>query len=247
MRKIRRCFTPACVTVAIMVTAACSSYQDRVAPIPFPSLQSERVRVEGAYIVARSYVNKDHAKRAFGYDVRGAGLLPIRVVIENQGAHPVKLVGEQSFLIDRGGQAWPLLTADQAYDRVQRATEIGNVLRGGARPGVIGGLGGAIAGLAIGIVSGQNIADTAAKGAAVGAGVGAIGGGLRAVEQSAYVISDSLAQQTLRNERIMPGALAYGYLFYPGRNEATSAAQLRLAIEANGQTRVVVLPLKEAE
>lgn len=238
-----RPYRPAIGGLLALLLAACSSYRDRVAPIPLPSQQPEAVRVEGAVLVARAYLDGRRARQAFGFDIRGAGLLPVQLVIDNQSAGPIRIVGAQSFLIDREGQAWPLLSANQAYDRVQGSTELGSTLRSAARPGFLGATAGAIAGLAIGILTGQDAGEAAARGAAVGAGAGAIAGGLRGREDTALQIGNDLAQRSLRNQKVEPGQLAHGYLFFPGKNEASSAIQLRLALEANGRVRVVSLPL----
>jgi hypothetical protein len=56
-------------------------------------------------------------------------------------------------------------------------------------------------------------------------------------------ISDDFAQQSLRNRRFQAGQLAYGYLFFPGKNEATSAKELRLGLDIGEQARIVKLPL----
>jgi hypothetical protein len=52
-------------------------------------------------------------------------------------------------------------------------------------------------------------------------------------------ISDDFAQQSLRNRRVQAGQLAYGYLFFSGKNEATSAKELRLGLDIGEQARIV--------
>lgn len=78
-----------------------------------------------------------------------------------------------------------------------------------------------------------------AKGAAVGAGIGAIYGGGRRNESLDSEIRYDLQRHSLRNEIVRKGELAYGYLFFPGKDEAESAQALRLGLQLNGKHRVV--------
>lgn len=77
----------------------------------------------------------------------------------------------------------------------------------------------------------------------VGGAAGAIGGGASRYRNLDRGIREDLEQKSLRIQRIPEGDLAYGYLFFPGRDEAQSAQRLRLALEVGGESRVVELPL----
>jgi hypothetical protein len=68
---------------------------------------------------------------AFGFNIRKAGLLPVRFVIDNQAQARVSVYSAQTFLLDCEGQAWPLLTSEQAYDRVKGYVEAGETVAGG--------------------------------------------------------------------------------------------------------------------
>ena len=63
------------------------------------------------------------------------------------------------------------------------------------------------------------------KGAVVGASISAIYGGERR-----HKTLDSEIHHSLRNEKVDKGELAYGYLFFPGKNETTSARAFRLGL-----------------
>nr|WP_305906971.1 hypothetical protein [Methylomarinum sp. Ch1-1]MDP4519686.1 hypothetical protein [Methylomarinum sp. Ch1-1] len=148
-------------------------------------------------------------------------------------------------MIDREQQAWPLLTQQQAYSRVEDEVEIGETLMGAARPSLMLGAAGAVVGFAIGVLSGESLGETIAKGAAVGASVGALYGGAARHREYDDEIRQDLMRNSLRNERVKPGELAYGYLFFPGRDEAESVSVLRLGVTVGKQQHIVTIPLFE--
>ncbi len=233
----------------VLTLSACSTYTDRVAPVPLPSLQPDHVEVDGVLISAYPYVNDDEAEAALGFDARSAGMLPVRFVIDNQSEQRVRVNPEQTFLIDQQGQAWPLLSTDQAYNRVKNKVEIGETFKGAATSAVLAGAAGAVAGLAIGILSGGNIAKIMGKGAAVGASIGAIGGSASRYGTLDGELRNDLYQKTLENKTIRQGELAYGYLFFPGSSdESLSANALRLSLRIGRKSppRIVTLLLRQS-
>lgn len=239
------CWTLRCGAgmLAAMVLVACTTYQDRVAPVPLPETSPNRVEVGGAKLLAQSYAAPEQARTALGFDARGAGLLPIRFVIDNQSDEIVQVLPGQTFLIDRQGQAWPLLSAEQAYQRVEGAVDLSETVRGAAKPGLLLGTAGAIAGAAIGVVTGENVGDIALRGATAGAALGTIGGGAEAYQSAGAQIRDDLAAKSLRNRGVKPNELAYGFLFFPGKDEAQSVRELRLGLKVGAIERIVTLRL----
>lgn len=225
--------------------SGCATYDDRVAPVPLPTAFSQHVNVAGALIAATPYVDADKAEAVFGFDIRSAGLLPVRLVIDNQSDTAVVIQAQQTFLIDKQEQAWPLLTQRRAYRRVEEKVEIGETLLGAAKPSLMLGAAGAVAGFAIGVLTGENLGETIAKGAAVGAGAGALYGGAARHQEYDDEIRQDLLHNSLRNERIKPGELAYGYLFFPGKDEAESATALRLGLAVGDKQHIVTIPLFE--
>lgn len=226
-----------------LLSSSCATYSDRVAPVPLPESQPRHVEVEGVKLLAQAYVEPESAQSALGFDARKAGLLPVRFVIDNQAQEKVYVTPGQTFLIDGEGQAWPLLTAEQAYNRVKGHVEIGETVAGAAKPAGLLGAAGALVGAAVGVVTGENVGTAAAAGAAAGVALGGVGGGAYANREIGRKISDDLAQKSLRNSRVEAGELAYGYLFFPGRDEAKSAKELRLGLQIGSQERVVKMPL----
>ena len=226
------------------ILSGCSTYQNRVTPIPWPSAQADVINVSDVLIVAQAYLDKKQAKKRFGFDIRDAGLLPVRLVIDNQAQNEVRVIPHQTFLIDARGDAWPLLSADQAYRRVRGKIVIGETLEGLGTPALLMGGAGALAGFALGILVGENVGDAALKGAAVGASIGTLSAGAVNFSNLEGEIRRDLGRESLRNQRIGKGELAYGYLFFPGKNEAESAHFLRLSLHINGAPQIVEIPLR---
>lgn len=158
----------------LWMTLACSTYKEQVQPVTIPEYQPQKVEILGAYITAEAYVNKDAAEKHFGFDIRGAGILPVQVVIHNKGKHTLIIDSSQTLLIDDKGQGWPLLNFDQVYSRIKDKVDIGETAKGAVKPSILGAAAGAIVGAAIAIVSNENVGEGAGKGAAVGAAAGAL-------------------------------------------------------------------------
>src|SRR5918992_4402356 len=136
--------------LAIMALSACATYGERVAPVPLPGVQAGHIDIQGAKMPAKAFADDREAHKALGFDIRGAGLLPVRLVIDNQNPGAVSVAPDQTFLIDTEGQAWPLLTAEQAYQRVRSHVELGETAKSTGKPAVLlgtaGGPGGAARG-----------------------------------------------------------------------------------------------------
>jgi hypothetical protein len=229
--------------LSLFVLAGCASYGHRVSPVPLPGTQPEHVTVNDVEMLAVAFLDAKTAEDRFGFDVRGSGLLPVQLIIDNQGMQKVSINSEQTFLIDQSGQAWPILSAEEAYQRVKGHVEMGETAKGTVKPAVLLGAAGALAGFAVGIISGQDIGESVGKGAVLGGTVGALAGGTAAYATASEKIRTDLAQRKLSNRPVEPGQLAYGFLFFPGRKEATSVQQLRLAITIGQELHVLNLLL----
>lgn len=219
------------VAAAMMfASAGCVSYKSQEVSFRPPSAYPNVQIVSGAQIAASAYADKGAAKQAFGFDVRAAGLLPIQVIIDNGGRHPLSVLPEQTFLVDDEGNFWNLLDNRTAYQRVEQSSEYARIGKGAGKGSLLGAAGGAVVGAAIGILTGENVGDTIMKGAAVGAAGGAVIGGTEAgtSDEGGRQISRDLANKDLKNQAVQPGSLGRGFLFFPG--EAPSAASLRLQL-----------------
>jgi hypothetical protein len=231
---------------ALLVAGGCSTaYQAKPLPFKAPSAYANAQQVEGATVAAEAFVDPKKAEEAFGFDVRAAGFLPVQVVFDNLGTHPLEIVGGQSFLEDAQGNLWPILDRNTAYERATKYSQTKEVFKEGAYHGFLGATAGALIGAAVGIVTGENVAVAAGKGAAVGAATGATLGGAKGYlsDDARRTITDDLRQKSLQNKPVEPHSIAYGFLFFPG--EATSAKQLRLQVRETdtGVVQVVTFNL----
>jgi hypothetical protein len=237
------CGTGRLLTVALLLVVAVScTYKERVAPIALPETSANMVTVgDGLKISALAFTDPQAARNAFGFDARRAGLLPVQVTFQNDSSRAVTVNPSQTFLIDSDRNAWPILPRSKAYERTKGFVEVGETLKGAAKPSLLLGAAGAVAGLAVGIVTGEDIAEAVGKGAALGAAGGAIAGGASSYATAGERIKEDLATMSLREETILPQQIAYGVLFFPGepKEEAAGAAELRLAL-VHGETPQVV-------
>jgi hypothetical protein len=217
-------------------------------PLPFklPSAYPNSQEIAGAVIAARAYTEPGEAKEKFGFDIIGAGMLPVEVVIDNRGIHPLEINASQTFLEDRSDNLWPILARNYAYERATKFTETHETFKGVAQSSLLGAAAGAAIGLAIGILTRQNVAEAIGKGAVVGGVGGGIVGGVKGsgnADEARHVVMEDLRQKSLQARSIMPNDLSYGFIFFPG--EAKTAKQLRLKIEEKdtGKTFTILLAL----
>ncbi len=240
-----RCFRVILVFMILFFFAGCASYETKVVPLKLPAAYPNATEVAGAAIAAQVYGDKKEAEAAFGFDIMGAGLLPVRVIFDNKGKHPIDIVAGQTFLVDVENNLWPVLEERLAYDRISKKTELGRVAPEAGKYGGLAGIAGGVIGAAIGIVSGRNVADAAMKGAALGAAAGiSLGGakGLSDTDVQAKIRSD-LDKRSLENRSVKPGEFAHGFIFFPG--EAKKAVELRLRIKEvdTGKSHSLIMKL----
>jgi hypothetical protein len=224
----------------------CAPYTRQVVPFKMPATYSNMTQVAGMQIGAMAYTDPNQGRNAFGFDIRGAGLLPVQVVIDHKGASAIEINPGQTFLVDHQNNLWPVLDKRLAYERVARYNQMIEVHTNAARTGFLGATVGAMIGAAIGIVTNQPVGDAAIKGAAVGGTAGAISGGASALDPnnpSYRNISEDLRNKSLESRPIRPMEIVHGFIFFPG--EASSAKELRLQFSEIGTGRFlnVALPL----
>lgn len=221
------------ILLIIFATAfsACQSYERRVVPAKLPSAYPNATEVAGATVAARVYDDRQEAEALYGFDIVGAGVLPVQVVFDNRGKHPLLIVPDQALMVDEQNNIWPVLDANLAYERISKKTQLGQIAPQAAKGGVLAGLAGATIGAAIGVVTGTSIGRAAGMGAAAGAAAGAVTGGAQGYfdRQPQAKIREDIQKRTLENKAIKANELAYGFLFFPG--EAAKAKELRIRIK----------------
>lgn len=234
------------VFVAFTSAACARGYQAQPVPFKLPSSYDNVQQLAGVSLAAEAYADGKKAQRAFGFDARGAGLLPVQVVFDHQGERAMRINPGQTFLEDAEGNLWPVLQDHFAYERVTKYVETNEMFREGAYRGAVGAMAGAVVGAAIGVVTGD-FGEAVGKGAAIGAGAGAVLGGAKGAtvdaDDARHRVMDDFYDKSLENDAIEPGMIAYGFIFFPG--EAKSARRLRLQLTdaENGDAHTVTLSL----
>ena len=207
---------------------SCTSYKTQYVGFRPAADYPNNVAAGGLTIGAEAYADRTAAKKAFGFDVKKAGLLPVQVVMDNRSGNTVQVVLDQTFLVDDNNRYWNLISNRAAVERVTKATQSGEIFAGAAKGAGWGAVTGAVLGAAFGVATGESVAEAAGKGAAVGAAGGAVYGGAKegTDPKQSRTIDDDLWDKGLEGKNIPDQSLANGFLFFPA--EAQSARELRL-------------------
>jgi hypothetical protein len=232
------------ILMLALTFTGCESYKQQVVPFKLPTAYSNVTSVADAQIAAQAYDDPKQAEEAFGFDIRGAGILPVKVVFDNTGKHSLEILTDQTFLVDSDNNLWPILDQNMAYNRISRKTELGKVAPEAAKSALLAGAAGAIIGAAVGIVTGRGIGEALGKGAAIGAAAGATIGGTRGLtDQDVQMqIREDLDTRSLKRRAIRPQQVAHGFIFFPG--EAKNAREIRLFLRATDTGKTYLLNMK---
>ncbi len=235
----------AAILIGAVAAAGCTRYQQKPVPIRLPSAYPNAVEAFGATVAAEVFADSARAKEAFGFDILGAGVLPVQVVFDHQGSDPIQIVADQTFLIDPQQQLWNILSREMTYSRLEKSSEWGEIAPEAGKGAVLGAAAGAIVGAAVGIVTGSNVLSTTGKGAAVGGAGGAVLGGAKGYEGSdtRSAIREDLRTRSLENKPIPPQSLSQGVLFFPAEAQAGRLLRIQLRNTTTGETKIVNLGL----
>ena len=236
----------ASLLVLFLVLSGCTGYKSQYVPFKAPEVYANHNEVAGVSLGCEAYPDRKDAQKAFGFDIRGAGLLPVQLVLDNKSGQSVEIDNSQSFLVDGAGGLWPVVPNSVAFERMETSTQLASFFGKSAGKGaLIGAAAGGILATALGIVSGSNLAAYLGKGAAMGGAAGAVIGGTSELgsPERGQRISDDLREKGLEGKVIPDKYLANGFLFFPG--EAKSVKELRLLWREreSGLLRRATLPL----
>jgi len=231
------------VFVCCNMLAACTTYERQMVPFKMPESIPNAVSFDGAIIGARIFTETE-AREAFGFDIMSAGIFPVQVSFDNKSEHSIKIITDQTFLVDEESNVWPILDQTMAYDRLVKNTELGKVAPEAVKAALLLGAAGAAIGAAVGIVTATSVSVAVGKGAAIGAAAGLTVGGARGMDNTdvKYKIKEDLQSRSLQFRAIKKGELAYGFIFYPG--EIKSAKVLRLQLRASETGQIATFNMK---
>lgn len=231
------------IVAAAVIVGCTTAYQSKPLPFKTADAYGNATRVAGTTVGAEAYHDRRTASETFGFDVIGAGMLPVMVVVDNRSGHTFQIAAEQSFLEDAAGNLWPVLGRQVARERATRYSRTGEILKEGAYGGFWGAAGGGLVGAAVGVVDGSNVGEALGKGAAMGAAAGAVLGGAKGYGQNraGQSIEEDIQARSIENVAIAPGDLAHGLLFFPA--EAGEARILRLQLRQSTTGRAYTVRL----
>ncbi len=227
--------------LGILLVGCSTAYKVKPMAFKMPSEYNNVTVIGNAHVAAKAFTDKAEAQEAFGFDILGAGMIPVQVIFDNQGLYSLEINGSQTFLEDQAGNLWPILNSRIAYERAAKYSQSKGMVQEGVFHGFWGAAAGGIIGAAIGIISGENIGSAVGKGAAVGAAAGATIGSAKGYDDTdarREIIND-LREKSLQNVPVEPHSIASGFLFFPG--EAVSARQLRLQLKEKETEKIHVL------
>jgi len=235
--------------IFLLVLSGCAGYKTQYVPFRPPEGYRNHTEQDGVSLGAEAFADKKAAKKAFGFDIRGAGVLPVLLVLDNKSGEGLEVVASQSFLVDEEGNYWPMVSNTVALERLEKSTQFASIAGGAGKGAAAGAVAGGIVAAAVGIVAGRSVGEYLGKGAAIGAAGGAVLGGTKggSSPDRGYRIADDLREKGLEGKTIPDQYLANGFLFFPG--EASTARELRLQWRerTSGKLHRVTLPLAAAE
>lgn len=234
-----------CLLIMAAHVSACATYESRSVSFRPPKEYSNYQDASGLLVGAESFADREDAKKAFGFDIRAAGLLPVQVVIDNKSGQSVEVVSGQTFLIDGTSRYWKILSNREAVDRVQKSTDAGAITSGAGKGAAWGAAAGALMGLAIGVVSGRDVGSAVVKGGVLGGAGGAVVGGASKAgddRQRDAKIAEDIRNKGVEGKILTADSLASGFIFFPG--EVPSVNELRLQIKYRESGRIQTLNMK---
>ena len=234
-----------CMLIIAAHLSACATYESRAVSFRPPQGYSNYQDVSGLLVGAEAFSDKQRAEDIFGFDIRGAGIFPVQIVIDNKAGQAVEIISGQTFIVDSSNNYWKILPNREAAERVQKATETGAIGSGAGKGAAFGAAAGALLGLALGVVSGRNIAESVVKGGVLGGAGGAvIGGASKAGDDRPreFKIADDVREKGIEGKIFPVESLASGFIYFPG--EVTTATELRLQVRFRETGKIQTLNLK---
>uniref|UniRef100_A0A831XF03 Glycine zipper family protein n=1 Tax=Geobacter metallireducens TaxID=28232 RepID=A0A831XF03_GEOME len=237
----------ATLLIPLMLISACTPYRSQYVGFRPAEDYVNRLVVSGVTIGGEAFADRGAAHEAFGFDIKGSGLIPVQIVMTNQGSKNLEIVTNQTFLVNDQNRYFQVVPNNAAVDRIEKSTQFAAFFGSETGKGaVIGAVGGAILGAAVGIVTGQNVGEALGKGAAIGGAGGAVAGGIKggtSPDRERAIINDIRAKG-LEGKTLPAGSIASGFLFFPAEADTARDLRLQLRERETGEVHNVVLKFK---
>jgi len=236
-----------CLLLIAAHLTACATYQNKTVSFRPPNDYANYQDSAGLAVGGEAFSDKKLAEDAFGFDILGAGVLPVQIVLDNRSGQAVEVVAGQTFLVDGSNRYWKILSNQEAIERVQKATEAGAIAGGAGKGAAYGAAAGALLGLAIGIVTGHSVGDAVIKGGVIGGAGGAIIGGADKAGDGRLrenKIANDVREKGVEGKIIQAEALASGFIFFPGEAGTVKELRLQFRLRDSGVVKTITLRLR---
>lgn len=115
------------VPLVLVISGGCASYEATLAPIPKAETMPARI-VEGPVSVsADPFVEEERQTAVFHGDMDDKGVLPIQVVVQNQGERPLLIRGSDMLLVLENGTQISSSGVTAVADKFQDADNRGQI------------------------------------------------------------------------------------------------------------------------
>ncbi|MDR2142604.1 MAG: hypothetical protein LBR11_12630 [Deltaproteobacteria bacterium] len=229
----------------LFLLACAPEHQYRAQPIRSANAYANRKDVQGAIIAAEAIYDDRLLTERFGYNLKKAGVIPVNLIIQNNGDNVLVLMPGTE-MKDENGADWDVLPQDRVIRRVADYTRGGVSTKEGVGRTLKGAIAGAVLGAAVGVATGSNVGSAAGKGAAIGGALGVSSSvlGMGGKDNTAEVAQD-YSSLALQQSSVGPGESVHGFLFFPSfPSEASRPVLLTLKVRSGqGKTQTVSLQL----
>lgn len=178
-----------------------------------PSTYGNHKEINGLQLAVKPVDAKDKSDEIFGTDLKEANILPVHLIVQNNGSDEFEINHEQIFGINEIGEYTVAYSLNKAAEHV-RSSSIGTTA-------VTGAVAGAVVGAAIGAGIGAGVgsaSDDTSQGAATGAIIGGTVGtasGLGAGLSDSFTVKfkQELANLAFEDRVIYPGDIQQGFIY----------------------------------
>lgn len=201
--------------------------------IPFKKPSSYRnARKVGVDIVAGAevYYNRKETRKAFGFDIRKAGIVPIFIVVQNKKPSPLKVLPKQTFLKGKSGVLWNVPNSRDVYRTLLEYNRAGGDFSVNYDESATNQL----EGFAVGMITDESVIGKARKSETKETAAG----------KTRKRLTEELRNGNLENREIQPNSHALGILYFSGKIQDPVQLHLTLEVVHTGVEHELVLPFE---
>ena len=221
------------VLILIVSMSGCAYYSSKEVPIK-PISEYQYSQSQGELTVVVDPFNAEKSKMAFGMDLNTARMLPLNLIIKNDGDKVFQITPKQVSGITKDGKQITPLDAEKVSDNISNATFGTGCCIGSSIGGILGGLVGGL------IFSSYDLGFS--KGFAYGLLPGMLGGLSYPFEVDTPRIKKNIENRSLKEGPVLPKGIISGLLFMP----PDDYQQIGIAIEDTETKKPIIFSIKIA-